>query len=168
MESNCLSLDEVCGHKINLQNADVWPQLFRPPTRLAGKNPEVKINTSELGRFVSQLKIPMRDRPDQRHRKSWGVYILDHVTFQGPNASFWWARSCTFDGPQNWYSTHICPESFPCTVLENTKKKSGTRFILGSLYHFWSNRCDFRRVRHIVRLRILIRWQALEKLHDWY
>jgi len=70
-------------------------------------------------------------------------------------------------GPRIGMATHICLESPLYTVSENTIK-SGIRFILGSLYRFWSKRCNFRSVRHPIRSRFFIHWKALKNLHKWY
>ena len=70
-------------------------------------------------------------------------------------------------GPRISMATHICLESPLYTVSENTIK-SGIRFILGSLYRFWSKRCNFRSVRHPIRSRFFIHWKALKNLHKWY
>jgi len=68
-------------------------------------------------------------------------------------------------GPRISMTTHICLESPLYSVSENTIK-SGIRLILGSLHHFWSKRCDFCGVRHLVRSQFLMHWKALNNLHD--
>jgi len=68
-------------------------------------------------------------------------------------------------GPRISMAIHICLESPLYTVSENTIK-SGIRFILGSLYRFWSKRCDFRSVRHLIRSRFFIHGKALKTLHN--
>ena len=70
-------------------------------------------------------------------------------------------------GPSISMATHTCLESPLCPVSENTIK-SRIRFILGSLYRFWSKRCDFRSVCHLDRSRFFVHWKALKNLHKWY
>jgi len=66
---------------------------------------------------------------------------------------FDWLVRVPLTGPRISIATQICLESSVYTVSENTIK-SGIRFILGSLYRFWSKRCDFCSVRHPIRSRI--------------
>jgi len=67
--------------------------------------------------------------------------------------------------PRISMATHICLESPLYPVSENTiKSKIG--FILGSLHHFWSKRCDFCCVRHLLRSKFLMCWKALNNLHN--
>ena len=70
-------------------------------------------------------------------------------------------------GPRISMSTHICLESPFYTVSKNTPK-SGIRFSLGSLYRFWSKRCDFRSVEQPICSRLFLRWKVLKRLHNWY
>jgi len=70
-------------------------------------------------------------------------------------------------GPRIIMATHMCLASPLHPVSENTIK-SGIRFILGSLYRFWSKRCDFRSVRQLDRSRFFVHWKALKNLHKWY
>jgi len=64
-------------------------------------------------------------------------------------------------------ANRMCPKNPFHIVFENTiKSKIG--FILGSLHHFWSKRCDFCGVRHLVRSKFLMDWKALNNLHILY
>jgi len=82
------------------------------------------------------------------------------------------AKSPHFDGLVHvlWTGLRICtanrirPESPFHVVFENTIK-SRIGCILSSLHHFWSKRCDFCDVRHLVRSKFLMDWNALNNLY---
>jgi len=72
-----------------------------------------------------------------------------------------------FTGLRNSMANRICTESPFHVVFENTIT-SKIRFILGSLHHFWSKRCDFCGVRHLLRSKVLMHWKALNNQYNWY
>jgi len=128
-----------------------WGEYMLDPVTVEDQNAVFRLPTSHT-RFLAgiepvdphMLRKPgpqaARCTNDQLHQSTWGAYMPDSVLFEGPH--FDGLVRAPLTGPRISMATHICLESPLYTVSANTSK-SGIRFILGSLYRFWSKPLQF-------------------------
>jgi len=156
----------------------MWGEYMPDPVTVEDQNAVFRLPTSHTG-FLAGMNLrthmcsespgcKLQDAPMISAIRGYGGSICPiQFCFRVKTPHFDGLVRAPLPGPRISMATHICLESLLYSVSENTIK-SGIRLILGSLHHFWSKRCDFCGVRHLLRSKFLIHWKALNNLYNCY